>query len=382
MATLWIILAITCLGVGGRKLYPIINDPSLLKSDALIGPMGLLLTGCVCLIFAISQVLKSLKNWEVVAAKNLQARPFWYGLYIATGYAVIGSLYILFSTEIAHVLAQNAGFLKDIELIKGYLFIGLTSLFLFIFIYFFCEKIVQDARSLLAQKEALAEATHQATAGILASSIAHDAGNILACLRFCLELLKRAATNPEKQKEIFPNMANAINELSTLNKRLLQTGQQGIITQHSYRNLVEEAYNALSLAKANTRTRNCHISLEGDKVIFCYLNPHLLHDMLLNLILNAADATNGEGNVIIYIYKIHKEIYIEVHDNGPGIPMAKRSEIFNTFYTTKHTGSGLGLLTVKTCAELHHGIVEVDQSPLLGGALFRTILPCRLNEED
>jgi signal transduction histidine kinase len=60
---------------------------------------------------------------------------------------------------------------------------------------------------------------------------------------------------------------------------------------------------------------------------------------------------------------------LEVHDNGPGIPVAERQRIFEPFFTTKADGTGLGLMSVKACAEVHHGHVTVQASPL-GGACF------------
>jgi two-component system sensor histidine kinase HydH len=70
---------------------------------------------------------------------------------------------------------------------------------------------------------------------------------------------------------------------------------------------------------------------------------------------------------------------IEVHDNGPGIPDDAKEAIFEAFYTSKPDGLGLGLVSVKVCADAHHGSVEVFRSDL-GGAAFRVRLP-RVAEE-
>jgi len=68
------------------------------------------------------------------------------------------------------------------------------------------------------------------------------------------------------------------------------------------------------------------------------------------------------------------EAIVEVHDDGPGVPLAQRSKIFAPFHTTKEVGSGLGLVSVKVCAEQHGGRVVVSESDL-GGACFRVTLP-------
>jgi signal transduction histidine kinase len=70
-----------------------------------------------------------------------------------------------------------------------------------------------------------------------------------------------------------------------------------------------------------------------------------------------------------------------VHDSGTGVPRDERKKIFSALYTTKSSGTGLGLLSVKACAKIHEGFVEVDDSPL-GGACFRLCLPVRVEEEN
>jgi signal transduction histidine kinase len=104
------------------------------------------------------------------------------------------------------------------------------------------------------------------------------------------------------------------------------------------------------------------------------VNPITLHRSVLNLVLNAADAVEGRGIIEVRLSASGPQAVLEVHDNGPGIPEDQRRRIFEAFYTTKAMGTGLGLLSVKACADEHHGHVEVLSSPL-GGALFRLTLP-------
>lgn len=368
----WFLVAGLLLASGAYYINSLFQSSNYNFQDLLTGCL-VLVAGIIALIAAIMKSIHEWHNWEVSAAGGLEYKPFWYSLYIGFGYMIFGGIYILFSTEIAHALAENALFLKSIELTKGYVFVTATGIFIWVVTYFFCKKIAQSARTVIFQKETIAEVSHRATTGVFAATIAHDAGNILACLRFCLELLKRDI-DPNSQ-EVLNTMGNAVNELSSLNKRLAQTGEHTMVIEKFYRNLVDDVRNALALAKANHRTGNCQIVLEGDDSLFAYFNPNLMSDMVLNLVLNAADATEGSGKIIVYIYKIQSEIFLEVHDNGPGIPPEQRENIFATFFTTKKTGTGLGLLTVKTCVELHFGSIRVATSPLLGGAVFIIKLP-------
>ena len=65
---------------------------------------------------------------------------------------------------------------------------------------------------------------------------------------------------------------------------------------------------------------------------------------------------------------------VEVHDDGPGIPAALREKIMEPFFTTKEDGNGLGLLSLKLCAEQHGARIRIDTSHL-GGACFALVSP-------
>jgi signal transduction histidine kinase len=96
--------------------------------------------------------------------------------------------------------------------------------------------------------------------------------------------------------------------------------------------------------------------------------------MLLNLILNAADATRGRGRIDVYSRREDESVVLEVHDDGPGVPPDLREKVFTAFFSSKAHGTGLGLLSVKVTVEAHGGTVEVGDSDL-GGARLKVTLP-------
>lgn len=353
-----------------------LEDDSWGTPTDLIGALSLTgMSACALLAAAISAFRQF--SSAHTSKSTFNTSPLVYALYIALGYATVGCLYILFSTHLAHLLANSAESFKYFELIKGYLFILITSWLLLGLTYLLFRRIIRDTEEIIVQKEALIEASKRATTGVFAASIAHDGGNILASLRFCLELLGRSRALTGTGAELLDNMRRAVSELSALNRRLLETGQRGLSNELFERDLIIEIRGALSLARINQRAKYCQISLEGDAELISLINPSLINEMLLNLILNAADATENRGRIIVYAYRVEDTAHIEVHDNGPGIPKEKQEKIFDPFYTTKKEGSGLGLLTVKACAELHQGLLRVDRSPLLGGALFAITFPIK-----
>lgn len=105
-------------------------------------------------------------------------------------------------------------------------------------------------------------------------------------------------------------------------------------------------------------------------------DPNLLEQVLINLIKNAMDALKGQedGRIDIYLNKNSSgKVIIQVADNGPGIPTDKLDQIFVPFYTTKETGSGVGLSLSRQIMRLHKGTIEV-QSVVGQGSVFTLTL--------
>jgi signal transduction histidine kinase len=130
----------------------------------------------------------------------------------------------------------------------------------------------------------------------------------------------------------------------------------------------------VSLARSHMSVRGCTVRVTANDPITIHGNRSMLSMLLLNLILNAADATRGRGRIDVSLRRSETDAVLEVQDDGPGVPADRRDSIFDAFYSSKAHGTGLGLLTVKVSAEEHGGTVAVTDSPL-GGACFRVTLP-------
>ncbi|MDH5403858.1 MAG: ATP-binding protein [Candidatus Heimdallarchaeota archaeon] len=106
-----------------------------------------------------------------------------------------------------------------------------------------------------------------------------------------------------------------------------------------------------------------------------------LNQVWTNIIHNAIDALEGKGTIKITTKNYDNFIYIEIEDNGPGIPKEIKDKIFDPFFTTKKQGQGTGLgldITYKIITQKHRGDIKVISSP--GFTCFRIILP--INFED
>lgn len=112
-------------------------------------------------------------------------------------------------------------------------------------------------------------------------------------------------------------------------------------------------------------------TIEGDEV--------LLKQAFSNLLRNALEACVGAGVAPVIVVEgrhdpAHQTVHIAVDDNGPGVDPAARDQVFRPFFTSKRSGTGLGLALVQKIIVFHNGRVTVGQSEL-GGASLRVMLP-------
>ena len=114
--------------------------------------------------------------------------------------------------------------------------------------------------------------------------------------------------------------------------------------------------------------------IEGPAEMPVTLDPLLVEQAMLNLLLNAADAMEERGGTLRIFYSTGEEVEAKqlrliVKDQGSGIPATVLERIFDPFFTTKDTGTGLGLAIVHRIVEAHEGTIMAS-NPAGGGAQF------------
>ena len=108
-------------------------------------------------------------------------------------------------------------------------------------------------------------------------------------------------------------------------------------------------------------------SLNGN-LIGCKADPRALHQVLLNLFANAADALANRQNptISVSVERAGKMVNIKVTDNGIGMDEAQQKNLFKPFYTSKETGTGLGLVIVKKMMVKMNGLICIKSKPQVG----------------
>jgi len=316
-----------------------------------------------------SQVETSFISPQLKATFN----PVRIAAILAVLYVVFCGAYIFLSGRIAAEISRSVPELARLELFKGLTFILVTGGAYFAVVLALLRRMANQEMKILQHQSALVRSEGRALAGIFAASVAHDIRNVIGLIQGHLDQAREVPANPD---EFLADIARDLGELNVLSNRLVMLGKPKDLEEIGAIDLPALIRKAVAFGPTHTRIRTCKLGVSLDEPAVVMGNESLMGRMLLNLILNAAESTGGRGRVEVRLRQGTGQVHLEVHDDGPGVPRELRRAIFDAFYTTKSEGTGLGLLSVKLCAEEHHGTVSVDDSDL-GGACFRVSIPKR-----
>ncbi len=288
---------------------------------------------------------------------------------LTIGYMLLCFAYILLSSHAVAFIARDLAEVQGFEIAKGIAFVVISGLIFFLFAKAVFQRIVTREAEMHRNEALLIAAERKALAATFASSVAHDMNNILTIAGYGVSSLANPIS-PEQRKDMAVLTEKALRQMSLLASRLMKLGDDKYAGDFKPVDLLETVRESVEVAQLHVRIRSCTISVDGAPGIMVVANPRLLATAFLNLLLNAADATNGRGIINIRITRDEGNTpVVEVDDNGPGIPPEIKDKIFCAFATSKPDGTGLGLLSVKGVAEAHNGSVALSPSKL-GGACF------------
>jgi len=281
---------------------------------------------------------------------------------IAFTYLVFGIAYILGSD---YLVARVAESLKDFHLferIKGVLFIIITSAALFVFSSNQIKKVIGDAFNLIQNRTLLFSYERKSLAGLFSLTIAQELRNLLPA-----DSQELSARSPECEK-LLKQAGELMRKLDGVARTSLSEGTRQV-------DLAEMIRSSIDIAKGySPLVRGCDIRLKMADGILVKIYAGLLHQSLVNLLLNAAEAVKGQGIIEVYCSRTDRFVIIEMHDSGPGVPAEQWQSVLDPFYSSKRDGMGFGLLSVQACVAAHHGKVQFSASHL-GGARVDVELP-------
>jgi hypothetical protein len=220
----------------------------------------------------------------------------------------------------------------------------------------------------------MSRAEHLATLGELATGLAHEIRNPLAGIAGVIEIIGRDLPASSPAREMVKDVRLEINQINRILTDLLETARPHP-PQMMKSNLNTTIEHAVMLARQQVISKPIHIEF--------HKNPDLaevehdsdqIHQVVLNLLLNAVQAIDGSGSVTVTVGSQDDCAVVTVADTGRGMTEQQLAQIFRPFYTTRSNGTGLGLSLVRRIVEEHSGQIEVASEPGKGST-FQVLLP-------
>jgi len=219
-----------------------------------------------------------------------------------------------------------------------------------------------------------------ASLGRVAAGIAHEIRNPLSGINIYLDTLKKLhhkKGSEEKVENILRQLNGASRKIESVIRRVMDFAKPSE-PRLAKIDINEPVGEAISLTAVTLRKSGILlIKSLSDNLPPVYADRHLIEEMVLNLINNAAEAMrNSDADKIVEITTALQDVRVAivVSDSGPGIPSRIRDKIFDPYLTTKSEGTGIGLSLCHRIVTDHGGTLTVGDSHL-GGAEFRAAIP-------
>ena len=202
----------------------------------------------------------------------------------------------------------------------------------------------------------------------MAKETAHQIGTPLSSLIGWAELLKNENVNPTYIDEI----NNDIQRLETITDRFSKIGSMPQLTPTDV--VMATITSIQYLQSRSSQLVSFDIKLPSTAILV-HLNEELYNWAIENLVKNGIDAMKGKGQIGLELKMTTHQVIIEITDNGSGIPKKQFKAIFETGYTTKKRGWGLGLsLTKRIVEQYHNGKIKVLSSEIDKGTTIQIAL--------
>jgi signal transduction histidine kinase len=225
----------------------------------------------------------------------------------------------------------------------------------------------------LAQLDAEVRRLHRLAAlGGLVAEIVHEIRNPLVSVKTFLQLLPEREADPEFRESFLEVASEEVRRIERLLDAVLQHGRPAPPIRADASTSATDAFESVvQLVGYRATERSVSLEIEmGEEIPDIRIGGDALRQVILNLSLNAIDATPSGGGVRLRAHGTRDHVVIVVEDEGPGVPEELSSRIFEPFISTKEDRpGGLGLAITRRIVEEADGTIEVSQRPE-GGSAF------------
>ncbi|PWB76479.1 hypothetical protein C3F09_00500 [candidate division GN15 bacterium] len=249
-----------------------------------------------------------------------------------------------------------------------------------------CLYILRDITESRGFQEMMVRLDRYTTRGEMAGEIAHEINNYLAVLSGNIELMPLLMRKGDQEKitKKLEMMRGTCDKIAKFTDGLMDGGpDETTFYPHNVNQIVE---NVLAFLKPQNKFDRVEFRTDLETELpQVAVDAGQIQQLLVNLVNNAADALadRKEGAAVVVRSRRADQngepaVRVQVHDNGPGVVADKVHLLFNTRFTTKKRGHGIGLITCKKIIDLHHGSITYCPD---NGALFSIVLPVSVTAE-
>jgi signal transduction histidine kinase len=240
---------------------------------------------------------------------------------------------------------------------------------------------MRDAESVHRIENEIELSRRLAAIGRLTSGVAHEVKNPINAIVIHLEILRERLLqlDPETRRHM-DIIASEIQRLDRVVKTLVDFTRpiDLRLSEVDLRKLMEEV---ASLAEPEARQHAVKIVRQEDaRPLVARIDSDLVKQALLNVVLNGVQAMPQGGTLSLSSQAHDSSAKLEIRDQGGGIDPEIRDKIFNLYFTTKKSGSGIGLAVSYRVLQLHNGTLEFE-SEAGKGTTFRFILPLTMGAD-
>jgi signal transduction histidine kinase len=234
--------------------------------------------------------------------------------------------------------------------------------------------LIKKKQELEATYRELAQRERMAEIGKFSMMIAHELKNPIGIIKGSVDILSKRDTQQQVKQTMIEYIQDEIKRLNRLIDDFLSFAkpQPPKKLPCNVNHIIEKISTHFMIPEASSKKITIYRQL--GQVPLVMLDEHQIYQALLNLLTNAAQAIERQGDIYFKTDSSGPWLRIRVSDTGVGIPATEKEKVFDPFYTTHAKGTGLGLSIVKKIIEHHGGQVQISDFPG-GGATFTILLP-------
>lgn len=234
--------------------------------------------------------------------------------------------------------------------------------------------IIKDLSQLKNLQEKVKRQEKLAAIGHLAAGIAHEIRNPLSSIKGLATYFLGLSRDRSQEQSAARTMVQEVDRLNRVVTELLEFARPSEL-QPEQCEVNQLVRHSLGLVHRDAESKRVHVRFEPEEEeLWAYLDQDRLNQALLNLYLNAIQAMQEGGELEVQTRAQGSQVRISVSDTGTGIAQSELEKIFDPYFTSKKSGTGLGLAVVDKIVQAHQGRIKVQSNPGQGSS-FVLLLP-------